>query len=58
MAELVNKSWSPADLAKVAEVPEGTIYSILSNRRNGNIKTMGKICKALGLSATELLIED
>jgi predicted transcriptional regulator len=55
--ELAKKNWNLIDLSKNADIPYTTVTSVMSGRRGGTIKTVGKIAKGLGVDVTAILQE-
>lgn len=53
--EMAKKNWNLKELSKKAKVPYTTITSIMSGKRGGTIKTIGKIAKGLNVDVTDLL---
>lgn len=44
-----------AELARLSDVSACTLNMVLNHGRNANIKTIGKICKALGVKPEEII---
>ncbi len=53
--ELAKKDWSYKDLSKTSGISYNTLISVMSGNRGGNIKTLGKIAKGLGVDVTKIL---
>lgn len=52
------KCWSVKDLVNEAKIQPKAYYDIKAGKDTLNIKTVGKIAKALDIEVTELLILD
>ncbi|WP_338956868.1 helix-turn-helix transcriptional regulator [Fusobacterium nucleatum] len=52
------KCWSVRDLVKEANIQPKAYYDIKAGKDTLNIKTVGKIAKALDVSVDEILIID
>lgn len=52
------KCWSVKDLVNEAKIQPKAYYDIKAGKGTLNIKTVGKIAKALDVEVTELLILD
>lgn len=48
---------STNELANKAEVPRSTVSSVINGKRNPTPRTIGLLAKALGVEASELLID-
>ena len=53
-----NKCWSVKDLMSKANIQPKAYYDIKAGKETLNIKTVGKIAKALDVEVSELLILD
>lgn len=56
--EMAKKNWNYKDLAKYSRLPYSTTIDIMSGRRSGSIKTMGKLAKGLQLDVTDILKDE
>lgn len=56
---MAEKGYNGADLAKAAGVAPTAVSNVLNGKRRGTTKVLGNICKALDLSAKDVLtVED
>lgn len=56
---MAEKGYSGTDLAKAAGVTPTAVSNVLNGKRRGTTKVLGNICKALDLSAKDVLtVED
>ncbi|MGI5895546.1 MAG: helix-turn-helix domain-containing protein [Oscillospiraceae bacterium] len=55
---LLKYNWSKYELAKRANVPQGTINQMFSRNYQPSISTLESICKGFGISMAEFFAEE